>query len=99
MKPWERTFAKVHEDLERIAENNGGKISKESLETIIILNVGKDRRRTVPDTIDQLIRAKVIKAENQYSFWYLMDGFAGYEKKKVEKETKSDLERVLGART
>jgi len=98
MKPWERTFAKVHEDLEREAEKTGGKISKDFLETTIILNVGKDRRRTVPDAIEQLCRAKVLRPENQFSFLYLMDGFEGYAKKKLEKEIKKELETVLGAR-
>jgi hypothetical protein len=63
MKPWERTFQLVREDLEKEAENEDGEISKIALERIICLNIGRDKRRTIPHAIEQLCLAEVIEED------------------------------------
>lgn len=98
LKPWERTYAKCRIDLESEASDHNGIISKDALEHIISINVGKDRRRTIPDAIEQLKGAFVIKPCNQSSFYFMMDGWRDkHRTNDAEKEAKR-LEQIVGAR-
>jgi hypothetical protein len=97
-KPWQRTFEKVHLDLEMEAEDNKGIISQKVLESIISLNIGKDTKRTIPDSIAQLVAAHVLEPINQFSYRYMMDGYGEKAKAIREIEAKKEIEKVLGAR-
>ena len=98
LKPWEKTYQKCRVDLESEAADHNGIISKDALEHIISINVGKDRRRTIPDAIEQLKGAFVIKPCNRSSFYFMKDGWADKFKQLDEERERKHAEQILGAR-
>ena len=98
MTAWQRTYQKCQADLDCEAEDHNGVISQKALEQIVSKNVGKDRRRTIPDAIEQLKAAFVLEPINQYSYRYMMDGWREKAKVAKDKEIAKELEVILGAR-
>jgi hypothetical protein len=100
MVSWEKTYQKVKTELDLEAEDKGGVISLKVLEQVICLNIGKDRKRTIPDCIFQLEAAHVIEPINQFSYRYMMNGWREKwkEVKVVDTQAHKDLARVLKAK-